>query len=137
MVEITRSFAFDLRGIAMTAHFAEDKPHGMVCFQELCETLGLNVDYQRRKIRKDIYYADRLFHCLKDVRCNGKSQKQKKLFMDIRVLPLWLLYTNANRVREEYRDTVVSMQEEFADFLWAIHRTSTLPPEILEKYPGI
>ncbi|MBN2385565.1 MAG: hypothetical protein JXB85_00995 [Anaerolineales bacterium] len=134
MPQIARKVPCNIRGIQLTACFTEEHLV-LVCFDELCQTLGLNPGYQHRQIRANMVYADHLFLCSTESPYKDTLRKRRKLFLDMKALPFWLMNTNAGHVKEEHRDAIISIKEELADLAWQINRDRVLPPEFLENYP--
>jgi hypothetical protein len=96
-------------------------------FARLCDNLGLNQQAQARRVQRHVVLRDGLTTLT--VSTTGGPQIAQFLRLDL--LPLWLSGVQAERVKREVREKLVSYQRDAAQVLWQAFR-----PQILVDEPS-
>lgn len=94
-------------------------------FARLCENLGLNQQAQSRRVQRHVVLRDGLTTLT--VSTAGGPQTAQFLRLDL--LPLWLSGIQAERVKQEVREKLVSYQRDAAQVLWQAFRPQILVEE--------
>ena len=101
-------------GDELTAVMAEDN-QVYVSVRHMCHALGLNVQAQTRRIRRQEILADG-YKGVAMMATPGGKQRGSVLRVDL--VPLWLSGIDTSRVKEEIRPKLKRFQKEAAKVLW-------------------
>lgn len=83
-------------------HFVPIKP--------MCQSLGIDVDGQRRKLADADWASTEII----SVQMPGDDQRRDVVALDADHIPMWLATIQVNRVAEESRPTLIAFQREAA-----------------------
>lgn len=127
-------FPFEFYGTFFSAILADDRKL-YVPLADMCDTLGIKTDAQRRRILDNEAISDALVD-LSLTRSYGDKAVQSRTMSCLRLdrLPYWLGTIQASRIHDDLkRRDIVRFQREFADVAWAAFRSAILPEEVLAE----
>lgn len=114
-------------GDELTAVRANDE-HVYVSIRHLCDALGIDIQAQTRRIRRQNVLANG-FKGVANLATPGGLQTFYMLRVDL--VPLWLAGIRTSAVREEIRPKLERYQEEAAKVLWEAFQEGRLTAEPL------
>lgn len=101
-----------------------------VSLRECCESLGLDTDTQRKKLKKQAWACT----VIMTVQSRRDDQQRPHVLIDLESLPMWLATVNAGKVKEELRPKLVRYQKEAARVLAEHFLNRPKPPVPLGPY---
>lgn len=87
-----------------------DKGRTWVALKPIVEALGLDMDSQRKRVRRNEILDTSTV--VMTVQVPGDSQSREWLFLDLDYLNGWLFGIDANRVKPELRDSILDYQRQ-------------------------
>lgn len=132
MPNIVQGYPFTFYDEIFTIYLADDK-NWYVPLKHVCDSLGLDLSSQRRRIMDDAAISDAISNFPLNTPYQNTVRKQDVLCLNVRRLPYWMGTIDTNRVKEEHREKIILFKREFADAAWSVFRTDIIPADILAE----
>jgi len=104
-----------------------------VPLKDLCAPLGIDYNGQKQRVSRDHAINDQLVNLKLETPYRDTTRVRDVACLNIKALPYWLGSIDANRIKEEHRNTVILYKREFAYQAWEHFKSDILPEDVLAE----
>lgn len=131
-MNIVHTLPFVFYGEVFSAYLASNR-NWYLPLQDICDSLGIDVSSQRKRILRDEAISDRLVNLPLETPYQDTTRVRDVSCLNLKALPYWMGTIDASRVKEEHRKKVILFKREFAEAAWFVFRSEIVPNEVLAE----